>query len=860
MAAACSDGDGTAPWIAALDPAALAPDVAQPESATARARIEGLPQHELAVLHPALATSITREGAFLRPELPAIGRRARARHAEVLLPLRADGPFRVTDTHTGMAIDVALVGAGDSPGEVAEGFVIYRRAHTSGAHIIHRPTAEGTEDYVHFDEAPGEEALRYEVVLNEHVAGLRLVSNTLEFLDAAGTPRLRMAPPWGVDAHGERFAVAVTMDRCAYDADPRGPWGRPLVTPGAARCTVHLQWGGGGRQYPVLVDPSWTTTMIMNNARYEHTTTVLSDGRVLVAGGEQSNGVSHAGTELYDPGTATFASTAPLITPRGFHTATRLANGNVLVAGGRNGTVAVATAEVYNPNIPAGMWTETMGPMSGPRQFHTASMIEGGRVLIAGGFGTGPLKTAEVYDPASGMWAPTSPMNVTRHFHTASELANGKILVVGGILAAGASNTAEVYDPIAGTWTPTGNLAVPHRSHTASVLPDGKVIVVAGALSADPTTITPVVEMYDPVQNQWTDIDAADLGTARSFHRATVLPSGKLLVAGGSGGVATLDTAEIYDPVQGVWSAVANMNAARQQHATSLLLNGTVLVTGGRVASATALNSAELFLLSPGEPCTAAKDCASGSCADGICCDTVCNGQCETCDGSIAGSTRGTCARTTGAAPANRPPCQGDSAACGFCDGISPECVYPDLTTQCASSCASGAQSVSVCDGNGDCKPFPTPIPCGAYACDGTTACKTDCAAAADCAPGFQCSTENSCVLPSVTCTDDHTLQDETGALTDCTPFACKGNSCLKTCTSDDDCAAPHICDATSKQCMNPSTGSANEAAGCACTVPAPARTSPSQWLAAVAFAGIIARRRLRRSHMGIRSGKAHAA
>src|SRR5262249_9557689 len=153
----------------------------------------------------------------------------------------------------------------------------------------------------------------------------------------------------------------------------------------------------------------------------------------------------------------------------------------------------------------------------------------------------------------------------------------------------------------------------------------------------------------------------------------------------------------------------------------------------------------------------------------------------------IAGSTRGTCARATGAAPANRAPCQGDSPTCGFCDGASPECIFADFSTQCASTCANGSQSVSTCDGNGNCKPFPTPIPCGAYACDGTTACKTDCTTSADCAPSFVCSTDNTCVVASIACVDDHTLKDEAGNLTDCTPFVCKANSCLQTCTSVDD-------------------------------------------------------------------------
>src|SRR5262249_19867642 len=152
---------------------------------------------------------------------------------------------------------------------------------------------------------------------------------------------------------------------------------------------------------------------------------------------------------------------------------------------------------------------------------------------------------------------------------------------------------------------------------------------------------------------------------------------------------------------------------------------------------------------------------------DGICCDTICNGQCETCDGSITGSTPGTCARATGAPPANRPPCPDTGTTCGgTCDGTSPECTYPDLTTQCASTYQNGSQSASTCNGKGNCNPSPIPTPCAAYTADGATACKTTCTTPTDCAPGFQCSADNTCLLPSATCTDDHTLKDEAGTPT----------------------------------------------------------------------------------------------
>jgi hypothetical protein len=515
-----------------------------------------------------------------------------------------------------------------------------------------------------------------------------------------------------------------------------------------------------------------------------------------------------------------------------------LAGNKVLVAGGWNGANALASAEEYD--FATGMWSATTSLMGAPRYVHTATRFMVGNVekilAVGGNSGAGALDTAEVYDSAGGIWSPAMvPMSVKREFHTASLLADGNVLIAGGRNAGETLQSATIYDPIMGSWTDTGPMAFARQNHTASVLDDDRVIVVGGSSAFNNSAPIMSAEVYDPATNGWTD--AADLSTARLLHTASVLPSGKVLVTGGSSTTASLNSAEIFDPIQNVWSAVQNMGTARQYHTASVLPGGKVLVAGGLIDAATSAKSAELFLLLPGDACTNAVDCASGFCVDGVCCNTACTGQCEACDGAIPG----TCSLVTGAPHPGRPPCEGNDSDCGYCDGTSTACVYPDLAP-CATSCAGGSQTVSLCDGKGDCKPFSTPIPCTPYACIDTTGCASSCTVDSECAPGFQCSTEGVCLPGSAKCIDDQTLQNG-GESIDCTPYRCNGNACLQTCTSVDDCIAPNVCDAVSKQCIAPGTEGSTHA-GCTCSAAGSAGAPSLRWLAATAVAGWLARRR----------------
>ncbi|MCK6488081.1 MAG: InlB B-repeat-containing protein [Planctomycetes bacterium] len=367
----------------------------------------------------------------------------------------------------------------------------------------------------------------------------------------------------------------LTYDRLLVtDTDGRRLSAVMSVVDGAVRIAV----ADAGARYPVVVDPTISTTGSMGTARLLHTATVLQSGKVLVTGGI-SGSFALASCEVYDPTAGTWSATGFLATGRYSHTATLLPSGKVLVTGGYdfhyNTEAALASCELYDPTT--GTWSFTVS-LANTRYAHTATLLPSGKVLVTGGFNRfSYLASCEVYDPMSGTWwSITGSLATARSSHTATLLSSGKVLVTGGFGSVGYLASCEVYDPTTGTWAATGSLATARKYHTATLMPSGKVLVAGGYVT---NLFLSSCEVYDPTVGTWSA--TGSLATARDDHTTTLLPSGKVLAVGGYVANLYLSSCEVYDPTAGTWSATGSLATARSSHAATLLPSGKVLVTGG---------------------------------------------------------------------------------------------------------------------------------------------------------------------------------------------------------------------------------------------------------------------------------------
>ena len=329
---------------------------------------------------------------------------------------------------------------------------------------------------------------------------------------------------------------------------------------------------------PALAQTSgtWKKTGNMKDAR-EPGAILLHNGQVLVAGGDGSNGLL-ASAELYNPANGQWSATGSMNTAGG-GAMTVLQNGQVLLTG--------ADAELYNPST--GIWTVT-GNMSTALYAYTQTLLPNGKVLVAGGYerncGTPPcpvLSSAELYDPSTSTWSPTGSMSTARSGHTATLLQNGRVLVAGG----DSFGPAELYNPATGQWTATGSMNTARIYQYAVLLANGQVLVLFGSNDLTGTGLVTSTEVYDPATGRWT-VNGNTGATAQFAFSVTLLNTGKVLIAGGANCVyprpcVEVSTAELYDPTVGASTLTGSMNVARSSHSATLLTNGQVLAAGGMV-------------------------------------------------------------------------------------------------------------------------------------------------------------------------------------------------------------------------------------------------------------------------------------
>jgi hypothetical protein len=516
---------------------------------------------------------------------------------------------------------------------------------SSAVDSVFVPRDEGIEELVQVDST--QRHLEYAIDLP---AGWRLRApkgypDVIEVVDAHGVARLRARSHRAWDSEGRELAIRATVhDNTMRLAIPETTAEKVLVDPlwqdagevmtvrrGARAALLPsgrvgifggaLLYGGDATSMAELFDPRTSTFTLaapLQQARIDHMTVVLNNGRVLIAGGFQAQVQSTEGesvdltaletVEQYDPVTNTTSMAGAMTAPRGQASATVLPDGNVLIAGGTTDGTTLASAELYDPTT--GTFT-TLPSMPSARQDHAATLLADGRVLLSGGTdGSGSLATTVLYD--SGSFTPGPTMADHRFGHLVVPLPDGRILFAGGKQTSPSDppeledqdvlTSAEILDLQAGTFEPVdgatcaegtqGELWSGRFRAAATLLPNGQVLIAAGQVSVSGAPVeyhSKTAELFDPDTLCFAAVAPSVYPTLSPSM--TVLPSGKVILTGRSPGAQIFDATSL---VGGALTSVPLPTPASQGTAT-LLATGEVLFAGGQDALVTLVPGASVY-------------------------------------------------------------------------------------------------------------------------------------------------------------------------------------------------------------------------------------------------------------------------
>lgn len=247
---------------------------------------------------------------------------------------------------------------------------------------------------------------------------------------------------------------------------------------------------------------------------------------------------------------------------RGSVTAVKPARMKVLARSAGAGLVAL----LWQASASAAVGWSAEASMNTARGQHAAALMDDGSVGVFGGINSsGFVQGSERY--SDGAWVSIGSPGITGNVTEAVTLGTGHVL-----MRTDGSLNARLYDPVANTWLVGGALTAQRSQPSMTLLPSGKVLVAGGSSLSS-------AELYDPETRTWTP--TGSMAQARSAHAAVLLRDGRVLVVSGVNSGGAVAGAEIYDPDAGLWSVVAPPLYARRYASLVLLPDGRVLLSGG---------------------------------------------------------------------------------------------------------------------------------------------------------------------------------------------------------------------------------------------------------------------------------------